>query len=59
MRDYTKIATMFIVFLGIVFFIAGIIMAVVLDMPSVFGIGMVIIGLFLGIMPFTRDRFQG
>lgn len=59
MQDYTKIATMFIVFLGIVFFIAGIIMAVVLDMPSVFGIGMVIIGLFLGIMPFTRDRFQG
>ncbi|MFO7991073.1 MAG: hypothetical protein R6U61_02120 [Thermoplasmata archaeon] len=59
MRDYTKIATMFIVCLGIVFFIAGIIIAVVLDLPSVFGIGMVIIGIFLGIMPFTRDRFQG
>lgn len=58
MTDNTRLASVFIVCLGIMFIIAGIILTVIYDIPAVLGVATGIVGIFLSLLPLTRDRYR-
>ncbi len=58
MYDTTRVASIFIMLLGIMFILAGLIFTVLFDLPAVLGVAMVIVGIFISLLPLTRDRYR-
>lgn len=58
MNDYTKLAALFIISLGVLFIIIGVTITVLFNIPTIMAIGIVLVGIFLILIPFTRERYQ-
>ncbi len=52
------LADLFIMMMGIIFIVSGLILSLLFNAPSIFTIGMGVIGLFLLILPITKDTYK-
>ncbi len=52
------LAELFIMVMGLIFIISGVLLSLFFNAPSIFSIGMGVIGLFLLIMPITKDTYK-
>jgi len=58
MTSIIEPATLFVILLGLSFVSVGILISILFHTPTVFSIGMIIVGIFLMFIPFTRERYQ-
>lgn len=58
MVDLLNPATVFIIFIGLLFIALGVLFALLFQLPSVLTIGMGIVGIFLLFLPVTRQRYK-
>ncbi|MFW6196259.1 MAG: hypothetical protein ACOC5D_02880 [Thermoplasmatota archaeon] len=52
------LAELFIMIMGLIFIVVGLVLSLFFNAPSIFSIGMGVIGLFLLIMPITKDTYK-
>ena len=58
MNGLTNVAKIFIVSLGILFILLGLVFSLLFNAPTVLTVGMGVVGIFLIFLPYTRDRYE-